>query len=46
MHGSPVVLWPDCVEEVREKNREGNVLAVVALLLTALFVFGLAAIIQ
>jgi hypothetical protein len=46
LYGAPVVVCPDCAEKVQEKKRQNNVYAVVALILTAIFVFGLAAIIQ
>jgi hypothetical protein len=44
LYGAPVVVCPGCVEAVREKNKEGNILAVVAWIVTGIFVFGLAAI--
>jgi hypothetical protein len=46
LYGAPVVVCPDCVEAVQEKNRQNNVYAIIALIVTAIVVFGLAAIIQ
>jgi hypothetical protein len=45
-YGANVVVCRDCVETVREKNREGNVLAVIAWIVIAIVVFGLGAIFQ
>lgn len=46
MYGSDVVVCPGCVNSVQEENRRSNVLAIVALIVTTLVVFGMAAIIQ
>lgn len=46
LYVAPVVVCPECVEAVQEKNRKNNVYAIVALIVTAIFVSGLVAIMQ
>ena len=45
-YGAPVVLCPDCVETVQGENTKNGVYAIVALIVTAMIIFGLTAIQQ